>query len=364
MNKLVSIVVPSYCHEDYILQSLASVHAQTYSPIEVIIVDDCSPDHTFDRAASLMATGFARRFESVTLIRNERNLGAHQTINRGVRQARGHWVSIINSDDLYAPARLAKLIETMEREGSELGFSAVRLVGEDWALENADQPEPAGQVANPDPLVSSELDLLALRQVLDSQAWPTLGFALLKRNLAISTGNLLFSRRLFDRIGGFSSLKYCHDWQFVLRAMVHTEPTFLHDELYFYRVHDGNSFRAYSNLVHIEPQICYRDFFRRVVESVPDNPLCPSPAFWPGYFETFIRAARLQHLYDPIAGQPVKASRTLPPKPWHARFDFSTASSVFERFLDRIDNNTVPTSDTTEDAQVAKQPSARKSKRR
>ena len=55
----------------------------------------------------------------------------------------------------------------------------------------------------------------------------TVGFSFLGGNAAISSGNLFFSRTLFERIGPFVSLRYNHDWEFALRAVRAAEPKFV-----------------------------------------------------------------------------------------------------------------------------------------
>ena len=125
---LVSVVVPSYCHADYLLDCLLSVHDQTYKSIELVLVDDASTDASFARAEALLSTAFAQRFANTMLIRNETNLGAHATINRGIAASKGSHVAVINSDDLFYPERIAAQIEALAETGSELSFTLVDIV--------------------------------------------------------------------------------------------------------------------------------------------------------------------------------------------------------------------------------------------
>lgn len=125
---LVSVVVPAYCHAEFIEDCLRSIHAQTYSEIELIVVDDLSTDDTFARAEALLQGDFAARFRRVVLLRNERNLGAHDAINRGIAESRGSHVTLINSDDLYHPDRVSALMAALAETGAELGFSLVEVM--------------------------------------------------------------------------------------------------------------------------------------------------------------------------------------------------------------------------------------------
>ncbi|MFG1404204.1 glycosyltransferase family 2 protein [Xanthobacter sediminis] len=269
---LVSIVVPSYGHERFVLECLESIHDQTYPQLELVIVDDLSTDSTFERCAALLDTPFRRRFANTVLLRNEQNLGAHASINRGIGASHGSHIAIINSDDRYHPDRIAAMFSAMAEAGSELSFTLVEILAD--PAEVPEIPEP--------------FRLFTLRQMLALKRDPTTGFALLRANHAVSTGNLLFTRRLFDRVGPFLPLKYCHDWDFVLQSLHFTEPAVVMEPLYDYRLHGTNSFSALAHLAGVESEVVLRRFFRRGMVAAPGNPLCPAPFTWPGYFETFL----------------------------------------------------------------------------
>lgn len=269
---LVSVVVPSYCHEDFLLDCLLSIHDQTYKPIELVVVDDVSTDASFARAEALLSTAFARRFANTVLMRNDRNLGAHGTINRGIAASKGSHVAVINSDDLFYPGRIAAQIEALAEAGSELSFTLVDIVA-----------DPAGV-----PVIPETFRLFTLRQMLALKRDLTTGFALLRANQAVSTGNLLFSRALFHRIGPFLPLKYCHDWDFVLQSLYHCEPAVVMEPLYGYRLHGTNSFSGLAHLAGVETEVVLRRFFRRGLLGGSRNPLAPTRGNWPGYFDIFI----------------------------------------------------------------------------
>jgi glycosyltransferase involved in cell wall biosynthesis len=269
---LVSIVVPSYCHEDFVLECLESIHDQSHPAVELVVVDDVSDDRTFERCEALLSTRFARRFENTVLLRNERNLGAHATINRGIAASHGSHVAVINSDDRFRPRRIEAMLAAMADEGSQLAFTLVGILADP-----AEMPE-----------IPETFRLFTLRQMLALKRDATTGFALLRANQAVSTGNLLFTRALYDRIGPFLPLKYCHDWDFVLQALYLTEPAVVMEPLYDYRLHGTNSFSGLAHLAGVESEVVLRRFFRRGLMAGPANPLCPGRSFWPGYFDIFV----------------------------------------------------------------------------
>src|SRR5690606_14874933 len=96
---LVSVIIPSYNHAPYVRQAVESALAQSVR-VEVLVRDDASTDESWD---VLQAIDDPR----VRLWRNDVNLGAHETLQRALADARGDYLAILNSDDRYAPDRLA-----------------------------------------------------------------------------------------------------------------------------------------------------------------------------------------------------------------------------------------------------------------
>jgi glycosyltransferase involved in cell wall biosynthesis len=302
---LVSVIVPSYRHENYILECLRSIGDQTYPRLELIVIDDCSPDATFALAQALLRTPFAKRFESVVLRRKEENRGADDSLNVGIELAKGDYIALINSDDLFRPKRVERLVEATRERGCEFGFTGVETIV-DAALDPA--VAKAQGVRFPDGLI-----LLRLRQSLAVARERRIGYALLRQNVAISTGNFFFSRRLAEDIGGFQPLKYCHDWDFILQALLRTEPVFVEEPLYEYRLHPANSFRSLQHLAEAETEVVLRRFFREVLAGNVSNPSCPSPVNDWGYFEAFLAHADHRRLWAKEAGLPSPGERVREP---------------------------------------------------
>jgi glycosyltransferase involved in cell wall biosynthesis len=271
-TKLVSVVVPAYKHAHYVRHALDSVFRQAYDDIELILVDDQSPDNTFELAQKWAERkNVKRRFRRVVATRNPVNLGAHESINRGISLAKGDFITILNSDDAYAPSRIESLVTEANRSGASLLFSGVRVIDDKggWQLR---------------PGLPAELESAADF----ASFYPSVSFALLRKNIACSTGNLFFSRSLFDEVGLFRAFKYCHDWDFLLRACLVTEPVFLPEALYDYRIHGANSFAALKVEQYLEPLAIYAHYFAQCRAGNCRNPAAPWFTNWPGLFEQLI----------------------------------------------------------------------------
>jgi glycosyltransferase involved in cell wall biosynthesis len=237
----ISVIVPAYNHESYICKALESLEEQTASDFEVVVVDDGSTDRTAE-----IAEGVARKSRRNNVrVLNQDNMGAHAAINRGVEESVGDYIAILNSDDFYHPERLEVLLQSLKSSDAKFAFSDFEIVGKNSL-----------PIFTDDPLA----DLLRTKVSQISQ-FPHLGYALLDFNIAVTSGNLFFSRELFDLIGGFSALRYCHDWDFALTALRYTTPIFVRRRLYNYRLHPGNSFRDLQDLAEKESQIVLSKFF-------------------------------------------------------------------------------------------------------
>ena len=112
MSGLVSIITPSYNTANYISSTIKSVQAQTYTNWEMIIVDDCSEDNTDEVVAPFLTDSRIR------YLKNEKNSGAAVSRNRALREAKGHWIAFLDSDDLWAPNKLEKQISFMDCQPS------------------------------------------------------------------------------------------------------------------------------------------------------------------------------------------------------------------------------------------------------
>ena len=97
---VVSVVIPTYRHAEYVEETLSSVFAQTFSDYEVIVVNDGSPDDTAARLRPLAQAGRVRYFEQA-------NAGQAAARNRGLAEARGEFVAYLDDDDLWPPDKLA-----------------------------------------------------------------------------------------------------------------------------------------------------------------------------------------------------------------------------------------------------------------
>jgi len=99
---LVSVCLPVYNAGKYLDKCLASIEAQTLKPIELIVVDDCSTDNSWE-----IISKFAKKHLWVRIFKNQANSGVSPTFNFAVSQATSNYIARMDADDIMAPNRLA-----------------------------------------------------------------------------------------------------------------------------------------------------------------------------------------------------------------------------------------------------------------
>jgi glycosyltransferase involved in cell wall biosynthesis len=230
VKELVTVVIPCYNHESFIADALYSIHEQTYKKIEIIIVDDCSSDNSVKIIKKLLkAWGKEDRFCNLTFIEHKENKGAHYSINEAVNQGAGEYFAVLNSDDMYENNRFSVLINLMKNEDIGLAFSKVKEIDED------------GKIKHKTPFS-------VLQRNIDNNH---IFLGLCSDNLAISSGNLFFKRKVINKIGLFRDFKYIHDWDFLMRSALITKIGYSDETTYYYRMHSANSYLELSSMTKL-----------------------------------------------------------------------------------------------------------------
>lgn len=123
---LVSVIMAAYNAEKTIEQSINSVLNQTYPDVELLVVDDYSQDRTVKLVENIMA-----RDNRVRLIYNKENCGVSYTRKHGLEEAKGAWIAILDSDDIWAPEKLEKQIILQKKMNADLLFTGSAFIDSD-----------------------------------------------------------------------------------------------------------------------------------------------------------------------------------------------------------------------------------------
>lgn len=159
---LVSVIVPAYNGERFIAEAIESILAQSYSPLELIVVDDGSTDGTRE---------VVRTYEAVTLLEKE-NGGPASARNLGLKTARGSIIALHDQDDVMLPRRLEV---QAGRIADDPEIDVTICNQEIFVEEGAPMPDWDRQVApilfgerDPDETLIGSITLVASRRVFDA----------------------------------------------------------------------------------------------------------------------------------------------------------------------------------------------------
>lgn len=108
-EKLVTVVVPLYNDEEFILETLESIERQTYKNFECIIVNDDSKDGSVNKVRT-----FIKNKKNFKLLSHEVNKGLSASRNTGLKHANGEYITFLDSDDLLLPQSIARRVEGFE----------------------------------------------------------------------------------------------------------------------------------------------------------------------------------------------------------------------------------------------------------
>lgn len=124
---LVSIIVPVYNVEKYIVETMDSVRKQTYSAWELLLVDDGGKDESVAVIENYVKrTGDNR----IRLIHQPTNMGAAKARNRGLAEAKGRYIAYLDADDLWVPEKLEKEINFMQEKAAAFAFTGYEFADE------------------------------------------------------------------------------------------------------------------------------------------------------------------------------------------------------------------------------------------
>ncbi len=238
----VSMIVPTYNQAQYLGACLDSIWFQDYPSLEIIVVNDCSTDHTaqviagFEQAVREEKTSFASRYDEATgeiertwhprypqegrrlvVLHNEQNQGSTRTYNRGFQAATGDYCTYIASDDICHPGMVSALAAPLDRGEADFTYSDMFVV------------DDAGHI---------------LRQF----NLPDYSFAACFGDWYLCGVSKLYRRSLHERFGWYNNEYLANDHELYLRFAL-GDVRFMHVPrvLYSVRSHDTRSVGVHNS---------------------------------------------------------------------------------------------------------------------
>jgi len=239
-NAKVSVVISLFNKSRFIESTIESVMAQSYQNIEIIIVDDCSTDDSYQTVRRM-----SEKDDRLVLLQNLRNSGTAVTRNFGMKRASGEYILILDGDDLLTPWAISHLVFQL----SQSSFTTKLCFGHSISIDEENRILPTVDLND-----DLRVDANSIR------TW-------IMRNVIGSGSGALFCRELLDKTGYFddsidsTTSTGCDDWIFYLSARRFTEFLMIPSTTLAYRsVSDAQSqntmsmWRSHKRLINIAKQ--------------------------------------------------------------------------------------------------------------
>jgi glycosyltransferase involved in cell wall biosynthesis len=221
---LISVIIPTYNYGHYVTQAVESALAQSYQPVEVIVVDDGSTDDTREKLAAL---GDKIRYIHQT------NQGLSAARNTGIREARGEWLAFLDSDDAFHPRKVERQMAYVEQHPE------VKLLG---TAMFSDEPIQWAEVKDDLPATPISLEAMAIKP-------------------RFAPSSVLAHRHCFEAAGLFDTeLRSVEDREMWLRIGAQFTMARLDLPLTWYRVTPGSMSTHPERMEHFELLVLNRAF--------------------------------------------------------------------------------------------------------
>ena len=205
-NPQISIIVPTYNRADFLPKAIQSILNQTYQDWEAIIVDDGSTDKTEEIVKDYNES-------RIRYIAHKSNLGISTARNTGIKNSKGKYIALLDSDDEWFPEKLSCQMKTFQEEDLKCGVVCTGgyMVKDDKVL---------GVKAIP-----ADLDNFYEKFLFENITW---------------TSNALVKKECFKKAGLFDeNLESCEDWDMWIRIAKYYKFIFLEMPLTKYVIHSG-----------------------------------------------------------------------------------------------------------------------------
>lgn len=207
-NPHISVIMPVYNRESLVSKSITSVIDQTYTNWELIIVDDGSTDGTIDAIKKIDD-------KRIRLIQINHCGHINHVMNTGVKNCTGNWLAFLDSDDLWLPEKLESQLIILKKEKTKWIYSNYEFIDENENKihrQNFKFIPFSGQILN----------------------------ELIMTKTSVTICSIMIEKKFFNEIGGFSERNDIRgDYEFTLRAALHTPVSVVPNTLVQVREHSG-----------------------------------------------------------------------------------------------------------------------------
>lgn len=204
MKPLVSIIMAAYNSEKFIGAAIESILEQTFREFELLIIEDASTDGTLKKIQSYQDP-------RIRVLKNEHNSGTLYSMRRGVKEARGKYIAVLDSDDIAEPDRIKMQVKVLDAR-PEVLLCATKIKH----------------------LIDGRIEKVRYLPIQNSRQ---LKFSLLFGNTIAHSSVMYRKKELQEKKIEYETYSYCHDYHLIL-SVGQISPIYVIDkELVQYRIH-------------------------------------------------------------------------------------------------------------------------------
>ncbi|MHA6612412.1 glycosyltransferase family 2 protein [Photobacterium damselae] len=183
--KKISVIIPTYNVEKFISEAIYSIINQSKVNVEIIIVDDCSTDDTYQILKNIKLS-----HPEIVLIRNDKNIKICKTLNKALEQVTGDYIARFDGDDIALPERLYSQLQHLEKFNLDLvGCQMIAI--DEKGIEFSRSSLPVG--------IERINKTMCLRSPI-AHIW-------------------LAKKEVYEKLCGYRDIPYAEDYDFILRAI-------------------------------------------------------------------------------------------------------------------------------------------------
>lgn len=251
MKELISVVIPTYNREKIIKKCITSVLNQSYSNIEVIVVDDCSEDNTIEIIKTI-------KDDRIKVYKLDRNSGACAARNFGINKSKGKYIAFQDSDDIWLENKLEQQYKYLLDKKVDMVFCGMNRYNDKDSKK---------------------------------QFFPSFGFDEDKNHLyqelyenRVSTQCILIKKEVAEKIKFDESIKRYQDWDYAIRISMKYKMCFLNEPLVESEIQENSIsknvsrknaltviYNKYKNLIELNRVIDARFMYKFAEETVKIN---------------------------------------------------------------------------------------------
>ena len=217
MDELISIIIPVYKVEKFLNQCIDSVINQTYNNIEIILIDDGSPDN-----CGKICDDYEKKDSRIRVI-HKQNGGLSDARNAGLAVAQGEYIGFVDSDDYISYDMYEKLYSSIKRHKAQLAVCSFQYINEDGLL-----------IYNPSPVKNERLSRIEALQKLNEPIWW----------YYVTAWNKLYSKELFSNI--CFPIEKIHEDAYVVHEIIGecNLVVTISEKLYYYRQRNNSIIKS------------------------------------------------------------------------------------------------------------------------